>query len=554
MVYSYITFKIKNVLRKILIITFLCSYSLFAQEYSNKRFFSPDNIEILSSYKVLGLGESSHGVGDFTNAKFELIKNLSIKKPVCVSLELSALSGYLLDNYIKGFLDISVEELPLLINMVFLKTEEFTYCLDTLKKVNTKKQNNISIYGIDHEHPLNTLHKLIWLANYFNNKELVFALTKTNKTLENINYWKLDTQNDIEISNSIRLLISSFPKDLDPILQEALYIGINNINQRINYHFQIQGNPTIRDFQMYSNFMEIYTDNPMKQHVVWAHDGHISKKTLLHKPNLGQYLHEELKHDYFSISFNFYEGEIFIYGEFSKGFYSIQKENNTIEYFLNKQNKTGLFYFNNLKIEEKKLFFRKRKYILYGVSLTAYRSYKIKYPKYFDAVFFLDSIKASTPIANYHRSSVFLVLQNEIQNLKYDSLKIICSIINNLNDFGKTSIGVQVRESTHNQNIVYNKIAYDTLYTFNKKSQVLEFSFTHPSSSKTNQVYISLFVFGKMDISITGLSIIVYLNNGKETNITFPLVKSSNSLLINNFLTTTDFINNNSNFNSLWIH
>lgn len=206
----------------------------------------------IKDYKIIGLGEATHGQLKLNEFRNKLIKKLILKhKFTVIVLEEQYSCALMLDKYIKNkdvsYLD-GLDALPFL-NTTFVKL------LKWLNKYNKINNNKISIIGIDCQGSC---------PKYKSN-------SKTTKYVNTI--------------------IKKY----------------NNLNSSSNNNIQTN----YRDKSMYNIFMKQYL--PYKKYLLLGHNGHIQKEAYCPEDKdcikwLGNHLYSKFKSNYLAIGNTFYNG------------------------------------------------------------------------------------------------------------------------------------------------------------------------------------------------------------------------------------------------------
>lgn len=303
---------------------------------------------LIGNSKIVALGESTHGSREVFLMKNRLVKYLTEN----LDFDIFSLEAYMPESYQmnqftlnnKGYL------LDYLKNIGFWtwKTEEIEQLIKWMKEYNSDSNKKIQFTGFD----MQSYKGSISVLKKFFDEESV--------TTEKINGLESLLKRLDESRKEKKAIDSVFLEDINKQIQsiriEIPKLGINDYqsewlyrNLRIIEQF-LDKNPISRDKYMAENILWIKKHNPDSKMVLWAHNEHI-KKT---EAKMGEFLQQELKEDYLSFGFAFYQGNYTAHG--NKGLTTYKAEPaylGTIEFLLNSV-ESPIFLIDIRKIKKEK--------------------------------------------------------------------------------------------------------------------------------------------------------------------------------------------------------
>ncbi len=104
--------------------------------------------------KVIGLGEATHGNAEFQELKLEVLKVLVEQYGVdCFAMEMDYGEGVIINDYINGHSEMSIDEVMDRISFTIYKTEEIRNLIEWMKEYNRSHEVKLSFYGFDLQNP-----------------------------------------------------------------------------------------------------------------------------------------------------------------------------------------------------------------------------------------------------------------------------------------------------------------------------------------------------------------------------------------------------------------
>ena len=113
-----------------------------------------EDLAIHENVKVIGLGEASHGNAEFQQLKLEVLKVLVDKYDVdCFAMEMDYGEGVIINDYINGHSEMSIDEVMSRINFTIYRTEDIRDLIEWMKDYNRSHGDKLSFYGFDLQNP-----------------------------------------------------------------------------------------------------------------------------------------------------------------------------------------------------------------------------------------------------------------------------------------------------------------------------------------------------------------------------------------------------------------
>ena len=105
--------------------------------------------------KVIGLGEATHGNKEFQELKLEVLKTLIRDNGVAaICFEIDYAEGVIVDDYISGRSDLTIDEVLSHISFDLYRTEEIKELIEWMKAYNAaSRDGTLAFYGFDLQNP-----------------------------------------------------------------------------------------------------------------------------------------------------------------------------------------------------------------------------------------------------------------------------------------------------------------------------------------------------------------------------------------------------------------
>lgn len=315
---------IKKAVKILVLLVFACCFGLFA--FLMFRMYKPvldasKSIDAVGSYamsvtdellnrdvKIIGLGEATHGNKEFQELKLDVLKTLVRDNGVsALCFEMDYGEGVLINDYILGRSDMTLEELFSHISFDIYHTEEIKALIEWMREYNADSQDGyLEFYGFDIQNPevdiyvinefvkaqgiaLETASIDAYLANEFSFRddrmnEVFSALSSLREEL-----MAAEDNDSPEIYRIVKCIDNVFlTKELAAIpLTDSISFG------------------TYRDKAMANNCLEI--SNHLGYPIMLSgHNGHVGYAGSYVK-TMGAYLKESLGEDYFVIGTDYFK-------------------------------------------------------------------------------------------------------------------------------------------------------------------------------------------------------------------------------------------------------
>lgn len=278
--------------------------------------------------KVFGFGESSHHSKEFFLLKIKffkyLVKNHGVRTLI---LEESYPSEDRINDWLNGNQD-NITSIVKSLSIVPWHCKEIADLFLWIKDYNQSKpkEDQISYYGMDIQNIVGLDQKIENFIHQYNislSEEQLVIIQKCAQ--RKINYYASNKWADKNIPELKKIKAQILKNKSIP--QKKLYKGLRALNYLIAYTFYIQHHYSQdRDLKMFENVKWIIENEVANKKVfIWAHDEHINKRGFANYSsrgifNLGRHLKEEFEDDYYSMGFDFAQGDV-------KGFI-VDKKNN----------------------------------------------------------------------------------------------------------------------------------------------------------------------------------------------------------------------------------
>ena len=264
--------------------------------------------KITKNAKVIGLGESAHGVKEYAQARTRLIKYLIEKENFRLIVNES---GYYSTEKINDYLMKCTNEAPSLEALDKLmstvgkseKTQESKEMINWLCQFNTKNQESVRFHGIDQwETPWTTrnlIHTGVKLYNdqkintlYENLVENCFAWKANSwdeaRQFEQFDYvlqtWRLDPEKHRQCVGSlhnIQRALQKITKDNEVTFWMKTALRVSMVYQKYRNLYVMETSKALNlrdDLQAYLTLRWVYKYESKKKAILLAHNIHISKK------------------------------------------------------------------------------------------------------------------------------------------------------------------------------------------------------------------------------------------------------------------------------------
>lgn len=284
--------------------------------------FTNNTPQKFANAKIFGFGETTHRGKEFFDLKAKFFKHLVETQNVKVFImEESYPSEEGINEWISGG-NGNAETIAQNFSVAPWYCTEVVDLLKWMREYNTSKKaaQQIRFYGMDIQNVKGINHDIKNLIEEYKipiSKELLSVLDKcVDKKVE---YNKSTDWADIQLPflNKIRKIILDFQKDSSPEKNEEFNSALRALSYLSDYTYYVQNNYSQdRDLKMFENVKWIIKNKSKNSKAfIWAHNEHINNKGFgdysnRNIYNLGRYLKEHYKNDYYSVGFDFAIGTV----------------------------------------------------------------------------------------------------------------------------------------------------------------------------------------------------------------------------------------------------
>lgn len=267
--------------------------------------------------KIFGFGETTHQGKEFFDIKAKFFKYLVINHGVKVFImEDSYTSEAGINEWISGGKG-NAETIANNFSIPFWSCKEIVNLLEWMRSYNHNKPKDeqIRFYGMDIQNVKNSNQEIRDLVKKYNipvSEDLLLIADKC--AGQEVVYNKSNIRADIQIPKltEIENILLDFKKGTKNEHQDDFDSAIRTLNYLIKYTYYVQNHyKQDRDLKMFENAKWI-VENKSKngKAFIWAHNEHINNKGFGNYSNrniynLGRYLKEHYKNEYYSVGFDF---------------------------------------------------------------------------------------------------------------------------------------------------------------------------------------------------------------------------------------------------------
>lgn len=259
--------------------------------------------EIDSNFKILGIGEQSHGTSEFFKARISLLKSLvksnginkiGLEAPFA---EVENLNAYISEG--KG----DLRQILKSFRLFNYECKEFVDLVENVKLLNASVKSPITFFGIDMQTPFQALQNLSESCSATGSatSDSIKKLTEYYRLLDNEIYNHAFNKEDFaELSTLSDHVFNKLSEDKAACLQKSLLR-----KSKENYEqFLLLNNPgnssevqaTTRDSLMAENIInEMEPDDKI---VILAHNGHVQRTPNAYSKSMGFFLSRKLGAQY----------------------------------------------------------------------------------------------------------------------------------------------------------------------------------------------------------------------------------------------------------------
>jgi erythromycin esterase-like protein len=255
------------------------------------------------NFKVLAIGEQSHGTSEFFKARVSLIKSVMTIAPLtkigleAPMAEVEVLNRYILDG--QG----DLKQMLGSFRLFNYECKEFTELVESIRKLNKSAKTPVLFYGFDMQSPFQSLQNILesCLTNDAGTADSVRKLIGNYRTLNNEMYSHSISKADFdELENLSNHIIKKVELGNAPCVKtDLIRKSIANYKQ-----FLMLNDPTLtydtqanlRDSLMAENALRELKDGD--KIVILAHNGHVQRTRNAYSKSMGLFLSQKLGGQY----------------------------------------------------------------------------------------------------------------------------------------------------------------------------------------------------------------------------------------------------------------
>jgi erythromycin esterase len=272
--------------------------------------------------KVVGLGEVTHGSSEIYKMKTRIVKELVEKEGFTIFvIEANMPEAYKINDYIvegKG----DPQELIKGMHFWIWDTKEILDLVNWMKEYNSSHDRKITFAGIDmqfYEGPLDEVNRI---CSKYGDSDVIKSIKRLEETLKEFNKARknqeqLSVKEEDYLKNEWTTLRDFSAKKISDKKEQAwLLQNVRLLEQCTEDTWQSRRNEFMAE-----NLLWIKSQNPDSKLIVWAHNAHVQKTSA----DMGGILFKELKNEYVTIGFTFYQGSYTASGKNGVGTYPAQQ-------------------------------------------------------------------------------------------------------------------------------------------------------------------------------------------------------------------------------------
>jgi erythromycin esterase len=368
--------------------------------------------ELIGDSRIVGLGENTHGSKEVFMMKHRLVEFLATEMGFNIfAIEANMPEAYKINDYVVDnnfVIKNGADPKSLLKGMYFWtwNTQEVLNMINWMKQFNSRGTAKIQFTGFDMQYYMGALQNISDYSNLAD-PDLKVKIDSVSYLFEKL---KQKGAQAIESKNEI-LVIKNRCKNVQSYLIRS-ECKIIKSSDKENYRWLLQ-NATIliqslelaekgnsgsmfRDESMAKNVKWILENNPNSKIILWAHNGHVTKR--IHQ--MGYYLDKEFGNNYYNIGFMSNSGKYTAVnsGRLNSNNILEPGKPGSFEYEFHRT-ETPLFYFDFSKINDNEsdgLWLKsKLSYRSIGAIALPDQFYPTEISKHFNAIIYIDSTSAT---------------------------------------------------------------------------------------------------------------------------------------------------------------
>ncbi len=273
-----------------------------------------DELTIRDNARVIGLGEATHGNAEFQELKLEVLKVLVDQYDVdCFAMEMDYGEGVIINDYINGHSDMSIDEVMNRINFPIYRTEDIRNLIEWMKEYNRSHSDKLSFYGFDLQNPdtdlnlildfvkENSIEKGAGLADSFDsylNGSTSFRDASLSDGFESLNSLKIELETNRDAYQDLYnygCILACIENVLRARELAGRYDGDNGMVEGGQY----------RDQMMARKVVEISETLNGSRMMITGHNGHIGYAGNYTR-TMGSFIRDELGDSYYAIGTDYF--------------------------------------------------------------------------------------------------------------------------------------------------------------------------------------------------------------------------------------------------------
>jgi erythromycin esterase-like protein len=259
----------------------------------------------MKSWRVIGLGEQTHGTHEFYRNKEHLIRFVVNEFGFrSIGLEAPMAEVALLNEYVQTGRG-EVKKILKAFRQFTFETQEFVSLTEWVKDYNSRNQDKVQFFGFDFQSPFASLDFLGQQGTNPQVKQLADSLRGGFFQLSDALYsHQIDPESFREIATLSDQLISlvgqSGRQDKNLNRYTESYRQFLLLNNPV-HKYDMATLSQIRDSLMAVNVLSYLETHPGHKAVLWGHNGHVQKTANVFSASMGEYLHKSLRTNYGAI-------------------------------------------------------------------------------------------------------------------------------------------------------------------------------------------------------------------------------------------------------------
>jgi erythromycin esterase len=368
--------------------------------------------ELIGDARIVGLGENTHGSREVFMMKHRLVEFLATEMGFNIfAIEANMPEAYKINDYVVNndfVVKNGVDPKSLMKGMYFWtwNTQEVLNMINWMRQFNSGRTAKIQFTGFDMQYYMGALQNISDYSNLADPdlKLKVDTVSSLFEKLKQEGAKAIEKKNEIaDIKYKCIDIQTYFIKRKCKIIQKSDSTNYNWLLQNATILIQClelaeKGNSgsMFRDESMAENIKWILENNPNSKIILWAHNGHVTKR--IHQ--MGYYLDKEFGNNYYNIGFVSNSGKYTAVnlGRLNSNNILEPGKPGSFEYEFHRT-KTPLFYFDFSKVKDNEpdgLWLKsKLDYRSIGAVAFTDQFYPTEISKHYNAIIYIDSTSAT---------------------------------------------------------------------------------------------------------------------------------------------------------------